>query len=89
MNQTPIKNATKNSVRSLIDTTKDTLQCIEQLDVSIDTWGPFIVLTMENKLDKELKKEWENHLGGGTRLPLYEDMINFLEMRYRILENSP
>lgn len=89
INQKIIQKAKYDSVRSLIDTTKEAIQCIEQLDVSVDSWGPFIVFTIESKLDDELKKEWENHLGGGTRIPLYQDMINFLEMRCRILENSP
>lgn len=89
INQNPIKKANLASVRNLIDTSKEALQCIEQFDVSTDSWSPFIVFTMETKLDKELKKEWENHLGGGTRIPLYQDMLNFLEMRARILENSP
>lgn len=43
---------------------------------------------METKLNAELKKEWEIHLGGGTRIPLYDDMINFLLTQCRILENS-
>lgn len=87
--QKPIIPLNKNSLRSLIDNTKETLQCIESLDVQVDHWSPIVVFIVQTKMDIETKCEWETHLGGGTRVPLYEDVINFLEMRHRILENIP
>lgn len=77
------------SVRSLIDTTKESLQCIEALDLPVEHWSALVVFIIQTKLDLETKAEWEQHLGGGSRVPLYQDMINFLEMRYRILETLP
>lgn len=39
VNQEPMKERSANEIRSIIDTTKESLLCIETLDVSIDEWG--------------------------------------------------
>lgn len=36
----------------------------------------------------ETKKEWESHLNGQTTLPSCEQLMTFLEIRFRILDTS-
>lgn len=36
----------------------------------------------------ETKKEWESHLNGQTTLPSCEQLMKFLEVRFRILEQA-
>lgn len=73
-------------IRNLIDTTKESLQYIETLDVNIDHWDPIIVYV--TKLDNDTKIEWEKKLGGSKEIPKYIDMLEFLETQHRIL-NTP
>lgn len=77
---------TADNMRSLIDTTMETIQTIESLDVSVEDWDPWVVFHIETKMSDETKKEWETHLNGKTEIPSFERLMKFLETRHRILE---
>ncbi|XP_055306585.1 uncharacterized protein LOC129570886, partial [Sitodiplosis mosellana] len=84
--QDSIKTQNASSIRNLIDTTKESLQCIESLDVSIDDWDPFIVYVLQTKLDRDTAIDWEKKLSGSKEIPEYSTMLEFLETQYRIMK---
>lgn len=42
INQPTMKNGSANSLRSLIDTSKESIQCIESLNIPVDEWDPIV-----------------------------------------------
>lgn len=82
--QEPLSNPNAVSIRDLIDTTKQALQCIETQRIKTESWDPMIVYLIQTKLGNELTKQWETELGGSFILPNYEQMLKFLETQYRI-----
>lgn len=81
-------NRTADELRSLIDTTKESLQCIETNEVPIDEWDPFIIFIVQSKMDQSTRIEWENYLGGATGIPRIRSLTTFLETQFRILDCS-
>lgn len=73
-------------VRNLIDTSRETIQCIDSLDVNVEEWDPFLVYVLQTKLDKNTAIDWEKRLNGSKEIPKFSDMMDFLETQYRILE---
>lgn len=73
--QEPISKQNANDIRNLIDTTKESLQCIENLDIPIEDWDPLLVYVLQTKLDKETSVEWEKKLNGTKEIPKYNEMI--------------
>lgn len=88
INQPKMEERTTEQIRSLIDTTRDALECIESLGVSTDEWSPFIVFIMQSKMDDVTKHEYEKYLGGATELPKYKLMKVFLEREFRVIDSS-
>lgn len=75
-------------IRNLIDTSRETIQCIDSLDVNIDDWDPFLVYVLQTKLDKDTAIDWEKRLNGSKDIPKYSEMMDFLETQYRILDTQ-
>lgn len=88
LNQPKIINPTAESLRNLIDITKNSLQWIETLDIEISQWDPIVVHIIQTKLDPNTLKAWETHLKGSKTPPTLEKMNNFLETEFRIHEAS-
>lgn len=88
ISQSEMKTRNSFEIRSLIDTTKESLQCIDTLNVPIDEWSPFIVFIVQTKMDEKTRVEWEDYLGGATEIPKYNILMKFLETQFRILEGS-
>lgn len=87
MNQPTIESPTRESLRSLIDTSKSALQCVESLQIDIDTWDPIIVLIITSKLDVQTLTKWETYLKGAAELSKYSDMLEFLNTEFNVLES--
>lgn len=88
INQPAMKNRNTQEIRSLIDTTKEALECIETLNVCTDEWSPFIVFIMQSKMDEITKHEYEKYLSGTTELPKYKLLNIFLETQFRVLDSN-
>lgn len=88
INQPAMKTRNAQEIRSIIDTTKEALQCIETLDVCINEWGPFITFIVQSKMDVETKTQFENYLSGSTNIPRYDKLTEFLDTQFRILDHS-
>lgn len=83
-----LSNATAWGLRKLIDVTRETLQGLETIEISIELWDPIIVHILESKLDLNTMTEWERFLNGTTKIPEYSQLDNFLETQFRILDSA-
>lgn len=88
INQPAMRRRNANEIRSLIDTTKESIQCIDTLNIMTDDWGPFIIFIVQSKMDTTTRVEWEDYLGGATSIPNSKSLFTFLETQFRILDGS-
>lgn len=68
VNQSQIKTSSTQCFRNLIDTSRENLQCIETLGIVVDDWDAIVVYMIQQKMDQETMREWENHLKGTTEI---------------------
>lgn len=87
LDQPSLRPHSANDIRILIDTTKESLQCIENQNILTDEWAPLVIYFVETKMDERTRTEWETHLGGSTDLPKYRILFAFLETQFRILNS--
>lgn len=85
-NQPKLHNETANGLKKMIDVTNESLAAIKSLDVPTDSWDPWIIIELTEKLDPETRKGWEFHLNASTSLPSIKQLNEYLEIRFRILE---
>lgn len=83
-NQKTIESNSASQLRALIDTSKESLQCIENLRVAIEDWGPIVVYFIETRMDAQTRKDWETYLGGAKEFPSCATLFTFLETHFRI-----
>lgn len=88
LNQEKITKPSASALRNLIDVTKESLQCIETLDIAVDEWDAILVFIVQTKMHIEIRTEWEKHLGATTRIPKFDEIISFLEMQFRVLDTA-
>ncbi|KAJ2941115.1 hypothetical protein O0L34_g10350 [Tuta absoluta] len=76
------------SLKSLLDTTTECLKSLENLDISIDSWDPFIIFLVVQKLDPESHRDWEEfaYKEDSEELPKWDDLMKFLQTKFRTLE---
>lgn len=77
-----------NQLKSLLDTTNEVIQSLQNLEVSTDTWDPVIIFLVAQKLDPESQKEWEqkSYSENSQDLSTWRDLRKFLEAKFRTLE---
>lgn len=87
-NQKKINNQSAPSIKSLMDTTTECLNSLQNLGISTDSWDPMIVFLVVQKLDTLTHKEWEEHSYSSTsdELPKWNKLKAFLEAKFRTLE---
>lgn len=73
-------------LRLLIDTFTDSLNGLRTLEVPINGWDPIIIHLMIEKLPIETHSLWEASQMANNDLPTLENLIIFLENRFRTLE---
>lgn len=88
INQPAMQTRNASELRSLTDTVKESLQCIESLDIMTDEWNPFVIFIAQSKMDTVTRGEWEEYLGGSTTIPKMKILYTFLETQFRILDGS-
>ncbi|XP_045509299.1 uncharacterized protein LOC123704855 [Colias croceus] len=70
---------TASQLKSLLDTTNEVLNSLENLNVSIDSWDPIIIFLVVQKLDPESHKAWEEFAyTKSEELPKCDSNINDL-----------
>lgn len=77
-----------NQIKSLVDTTMECLNSLNNMNISTDSWDPVIIFLVSQKLDTESLKDWEEHAQGknGNEFSKWHEMKEFLEFKFRTLE---
>lgn len=79
-------------LKSLVDTTTECLNNLNNLKVSIDSWDLIIIHLLVQKLDSETHKDWEQHVSDrdesdeSEELPTWKQLRKFMETKFRTLE---
>ncbi|XP_063363671.1 uncharacterized protein LOC134652418 [Cydia amplana] len=75
-------------LKSLLDTTTECLNSLQNLNMATDSWDPLIIFLVVQKLDPESHKDWEEyaHKDDSEELPKWTDFVKFLEAKFRTLE---
>ncbi|XP_067124155.1 uncharacterized protein [Centruroides vittatus] len=74
-------------IKRLLDTTVKHVRALAVLKLPTDHWDDILVYTLSNKLDDETRKQWELK-ATTTTFPTFNELMQFLEQRYRALEIS-
>lgn len=74
-------------LKRVLDTANASLSAIETLGKNQCRDDAFIVTILEQKLDRESAKHWEESQKGSTNIPTYKQLEEFLNLRINILEN--
>ncbi|XP_022817401.1 uncharacterized protein LOC111350200 isoform X1 [Spodoptera litura] len=86
--QRKIPAQTANNIKTLLDTTSECLNSLKNLNVSTDSWDPLIIFLTVLKLDPETHRDWEEfaYKDNLDELPNWEDLVKFLQTKFRTLE---
>lgn len=80
---------TSESIRIMLDTINSILSALGLCNIDTSTWDPLVIYLMIQKFDRETLRYWEEELSGSKECPELKQFINFLEVRYNILDNMP
>jgi hypothetical protein len=87
-NQRKCTTQTSSQIKSLLDTTTQCLNDLQNLQVNVDACNPFIIYLVVNRLDPETHKAWEEHSynSNADQLPKWSELRKYLESKFRTLE---
>lgn len=85
LNTPEIGKATSDNLRKLIDDITTNVESLRVLKVPVDSCDVFINALIQNKLDYNTRREFENKLD--TTLPTRAELIEFLEKKCTVLES--
>ncbi|CAG9087988.1 unnamed protein product [Plutella xylostella] len=86
LNQKKISNECVRSTKDLLDTTKECLNSLQNLQIDTCSWDAIIVHIVVAKLDMESHKLWEQSLGSSTDIATFTQLSAYLETRFRSME---
>ncbi|XP_055905233.1 uncharacterized protein LOC129940780 [Eupeodes corollae] len=81
-----IKVETSDSIKCLLDKSKEVLHALKNLGVPVESWDVFVIFTLLQKLPIKTQQLWEEKLGLTKELPSFHEFSVFLETRFRSLE---
>lgn len=81
-----IKTESATELRELLDVIQECLESLNNLTVDTTGWDPMLVVLIKRKLPFKTREEWEKELNPKD-VPTYKQLIEFLEKRYRTVEN--
>ncbi|KAL0822198.1 hypothetical protein ABMA28_004328 [Loxostege sticticalis] len=85
--QKPINSESAVAIRQLLDTTSSCLKSLSTMGIQTQTWDTIIIYLVASKLDTESHKQWESYISNQCDdLPTWQQMVEFLETRFRTLE---
>lgn len=73
-------------MRQLVDGFAKHLRALEALGQPVESWDTLVNYIILNKLDPTTRGDWECK-NTNTKFPSTEDLTNFLNERYTLLEN--
>lgn len=80
--------ATSNHIKRIHDVTVECLNGIKNLGVDIDSWDPFLVHILSQKLDMDTHNDYMASLKEPRELPSIKEFLKFLENKFTTLESS-
>ncbi|KAL0821468.1 hypothetical protein ABMA28_004938 [Loxostege sticticalis] len=83
------KNSTSESahdIKQLVGITSDCLESLKNLGLDTSSWDILIIHIISRKLDNDTRKCWELSISD-SKLPTYNQFVQFLTARFRCLEN--
>lgn len=83
----PKSNGSCESIKNLLDSTRNSLALLSSLGVDCSNWDPLLIHITVSKLDLQTCKEWEQSLKAATEIPKITILYNFLETTFRTLES--
>ncbi|CAG9121000.1 unnamed protein product [Plutella xylostella] len=86
MDQSYIVNVTAGAIKNVLDLVNDTLNGLKNLGVLTESWDVFIIHVVCSRLDSESRKSWEVKISTSNELPTLNELMQYLEARYRSLE---
>lgn len=86
--QKKVTNQSASQIKTLLDTTTECLNGLNNLKVATDSWDPIIVFLVSQKMDTESLKSWEEHSHNedSDKMATWRDLQKFLETKFRTLE---
>lgn len=75
------------AIKSLYDTTYDTIVALKSLDLNCDEWGDLLLFIVYSKLPIRTKEAWNEKQPDSDSLPKFSTFLEFLERRFRTLES--
>lgn len=85
--QPSVDRETLDGIKSLYDTTYDTIESLKSLGLDCDSWGDFLLFIIYSKLPQRTKEIWDERHCKQDDLPKFSDFLEFLEQRFRMLES--
>lgn len=89
MNQPNIPSRCASAIRTLIDTTNETIQMINSLGGNTENWDPLLIHMIVRKLDSYTQQIWREKLKASKQLTPFSELMEFLEIRAQVLEETP
>lgn len=85
-NQPSAQKESANQLRQLIDTSTNCLDGLKTLRVPTENWDPLVIHIITEKMASTSHSLWESTLTSNNDLPKLDDLLQFLENRFRALE---
>lgn len=77
------------TIRHAITITRSCLAAINNMEILTETWDPFVVFLIRDKLDPELRGKWEEERKGSSTPATLRAFFEFMETRYKIISAMP
>ncbi|XP_037930936.1 uncharacterized protein LOC119665764 [Teleopsis dalmanni] len=81
-----IRNENAQDLKTLVDSSREVLYGIRNLNVDTSSWDPLIIQILLPKLDGETRKLYQHSRGASTQIPKLSSLYEFIESRVRGLE---
>lgn len=89
MDLAPMTHTSATSLRVAVTTTQSCLAAIASLEIMTETWDPFVVYVLKNKLDMNLRDKWEEERKGSHTPATLKEFLEFLQTRQRVIASMP
>ncbi|XP_037929161.1 uncharacterized protein LOC119663624, partial [Teleopsis dalmanni] len=76
-----IRNENVQDLKTLVDSSREVLYGIRNLNVDTSSWDPLIIQILLPKLDGETRKLYQHSRGASTQIPKLSSLYEFIESR--------
>lgn len=74
-------------LRDMHDTIKECLESLKHQGIDISTWDPILARLLARKWDQQTDSKYEDQLQHPNKLESFEEMLQFLEKRFKSLKS--